>query len=133
MLLFLPYSLVSLSKQLHEERLKNGLLNDENFALKLQLCTSGIILKDDNAIVSDDQDNAPNKSSFQQTEKPNNCNQKKQRPDSFRPLCKVLLRRLKLPKTARWEGVNFLGSSRSCGGIYCDPGLFRRGLGSGAC
>ena len=69
MLLFLPYSLVSLSKQLHEERLKNGLLNDENFALKLQLCTSGIILKDDNAIVSDDQDNAPNKSSFQQTEK----------------------------------------------------------------
>ena len=37
------------------------------------------------------------------------------------------------PKTARWEGVKFLGTARSCGGIYCYPGLLRRGLGSGAC
>ena len=72
----LASSFADLSKQLHEERIKNSLLNDENFALKLQLCTSGIISKNDNAIVSDDQDNAPNKSSFQKTENPNNCNQK---------------------------------------------------------
>ena len=57
----------------------------------------------------------------------------KQIPDSFRPLCKVLLGLLKLPKAARWEGVNFLGNARSCGGIYCDPGLLRCSLGSGAC
>ena len=38
-----------------------------------------------------------------------------------------------LPKTARWEGVNFFGTARSCGRIYCDPGLLRRDLGSGAC
>ena len=79
--IFLAYSQLAssfadLSKQLHEERIKNSLLNDENLALKLQLCTSGPISKDDNAIVSDDQDNAPNKSSFQKTEKPYNCNQK---------------------------------------------------------
>ena len=64
----LASSFADLSKQLHEERIKNSLLNDENFALKLQLCTSGIISKDNNAIVSDDRDNAPNKSSFQKTE-----------------------------------------------------------------
>ena len=79
--IFLAYSQLAssfadLSKQLHEERLKNSLLSDDNFALKLQLSTSGIISKDDNTIVSDDQDNAPNKSSFQKSEKPNNCNQK---------------------------------------------------------
>ena len=72
----LASSFADLSKQLHEERIKNSLLNDENFALKLQLCTSGIFSKDNNAIVSDDQDNAQNKSSFQKSEKPNNCNQK---------------------------------------------------------
>ena len=56
-----------------------------------------------------------------------------QRPDSFRPLCKVLYASVQAAKTGRWEGVNFLGTARSCGGIYCDPGLLRRGLGSGAC
>ena len=51
----------------------------------------------------------------------------------FDRCAKCFLRLLKLPKTERWEGVNFLGTARSCGGIYCDPGLLRRGLGSGAC
>eukprot|EP00112_Aurelia_sp_Birch-Aquarium-sp1_P005100 Seg158.2 transcript_id=Seg158.2/GoldUCD/mRNA.D3Y31 product="hypothetical protein" protein_id=Seg158.2/GoldUCD/D3Y31 len=79
--IFLAYSQLAssfadLSKLLHEERIKNNLLNDENFALKLQLYSSGIISKEDNAIVSDDVDNAPNNSSFQRTEKPNKCNQK---------------------------------------------------------
>ena len=41
----LASSFADLSKQLHEERIKNSLLNDENFALKLQLCTSGIFFK----------------------------------------------------------------------------------------
>ena len=72
----LASSFADLSKQLHEEQIKNRLLNKENFALKLQLCTSGIISKHDKAIASDDEDNAPSKSSFQKTEKPNNCNQK---------------------------------------------------------
>ena len=29
--------------------------------------------------------------------------------------------------------VKFSGAARSCGGIYCDPGLLRRGLRSDAC
>ena len=67
--IFLSYSqlallFANLSKLFHEERIKNNLSNDENFALKLQLCNSGIISLDDNAIVSDDQDNAPNKAPF---------------------------------------------------------------------
>ena len=36
-------------------------------------------------------------------------------------------------KNRKAEGVNFLGTARSCGKIYCDPGLLMRGLGSGAC
>ena len=59
--------------------------------------------------------------------------QAQQRADSFRPLCKVLYASVQAAKTERWEGVNFLGTARSCGGIYCDPGLLRRGLESGAC
>ncbi len=31
-------------------------------------------------------------------------------------------------KTERWERGDFLGTARSCEGIYCDPGLLRRGL-----
>ena len=54
-------------------------------------------------------------------------------PIRFDRCAKCSLRLHKLPKTARWEGVNFLGTARSCGGIYCDPGLLRLGLGSGAC
>ena len=29
--------------------------------------------------------------------------------------------------------MNFLGTARTYGGNYCDPGLLRRALGSGAC
>ena len=56
-----------------------------------------------------------------------------QRPDSFRPLFKVLFASAQAVKHRKVRGVNFLGAARSCGRIYCDPSLLRRGLGLGAC